>query len=162
MKFKLSKDVLKIIVLLIAVTALIITYEIYTIEKKHSAQLELYRQTLFENYDESIKREVQTVISQVEAYYERFQQGLLSEEEAKELAKNVIRDASYGDDKSGVFWADTFDCTFVASSVGNTVEGADRSDVTDSIGNYFVRTFVENAQKQKVDTLNIIIPVPRM
>jgi len=122
--------------------------EINSIYKETEENIETYRQTLFNNYDQSIKKEVQTVISQINAYYERAQRGEMTEEEAKHYAANVIRDARYGDDKSGIFWADTYEGNFVASGTQSSfAPGQNRLNQQDVKGNYFVRTFIENAKK---------------
>ncbi|NMA69045.1 MAG: methyl-accepting chemotaxis protein [Desulfitobacterium sp.] len=118
------------------------------IESKHSQELvESYRQEMFDVYDDSIKKEVQTIIHQIEHFYNQSQEGLISEEEAKEIASQVIASGRYGDDGSGIFWADTYDGYFISSGTGGIPAGTYRIDSQDALGNYFVRTFIENAQK---------------
>lgn len=160
-KLKLNKDIFIIIILLTVITGIIIAFESYSIQKQNNEQVESYRKVLFENYDNSIKREVQTVISQIDAYHKKYTEGKITEEEAKELSKNVIRDARYGEDGSGIFWADTFDHIFIASAAGNTQEGKDRTQVTDAKGNYFVQTFVKNAKNKDGGFSEYYYPRPK-
>ncbi|WP_371364616.1 Methyl-accepting chemotaxis protein 4 [Sporomusa rhizae] len=160
-KFKLNKDIAIVILIMTIVTTLLGVYEAYSINKQKEARLENYRQVLFADYDASIKKQVQTVINQISAYYERSQKGLMTEEEAKKLALNIVRDARYGDDKSGVFWADTFTGVFLASSAGNAVEGKLRIEAKDAKGNNFVKTFIENAKKPEGGYSEYYYPRPK-
>lgn len=160
-KFRLNKDIAIVILIMTIVTMLLGAYEAYSINKQKEARLDNYRQVLFADYDASIKKQVQTVINQINAYYERSQKGLMTEEEAKRLALYVLRDARYGDDKSGVFWADTFDGVFLASSAGNAVEGKLRIEAKDAKGNHFVRMFIENAKKPEGGYSEYYYPRPK-
>lgn len=161
LKFKLNRDIAIVILIMTIVTTLLGVYEAYSINQQKEARLENYRQVLFADYDASIKKQVQTVINQISAYYERSQQGLMTEEEAKKLALNIVRDARYGDDKSGVFWADTFTGIFLASSAGNAVEGKLRIEAKDAKGNDFVKTFIENAKKPEGGYSEYYYPRPK-
>jgi methyl-accepting chemotaxis protein len=161
LKLKLNRDIAVVILIMAVVTTLLGTYEVYSINKQNEARLENYRQVLFADYDASIKKQVQTVINQLNEYYERSRKGLMTEEEAKRLSLNILRDARYGDDKSGVFWADTFDGVFLASGAGNAVEGKLRIAAKDARGNDFVRTFIENAKKPEGGYSEYYYPRPK-
>jgi len=147
-KIRINTDIAKCIFCMFLLICVFCYIEISAIYKDAGKNIENYRQTLFNSYDQSIKKEVQTVINQINAYYERAQRGEMTEEEAKHYAANVIRDARYGDDKSGIFWADTYEGNFIASGTqSGTQPGTNRLNMQDVKGNYFVRTFIENAKK---------------
>lgn len=145
---RVNRDIVRSGLAMILLIGILSYIDIADINNKATKDIETYRQTLLDNYDQSIKKEVQTVISQINAYYERAQKGEMTEEEAKHYAANVIRDARYGDDKSGVFWADTYEGNFIASGTeAGIAPGTNRLGMQDVKGNYFVRTFIENAKK---------------
>jgi len=146
-KFRANRDIVLSVLGMTLLICLLCYFDIARIQDNAARDIATYRQTLLDSYDLSIKREVQTVISQITAYYERAQRGEITEQEAKAYAANAIRDARYGDDGSGVFWADTFDGIFIASGTGSIKPGTNRWDMQDAKGNYFVRTFIENAKK---------------
>ncbi|WP_199883790.1 methyl-accepting chemotaxis protein [Anaerosinus massiliensis] len=160
-RVKLNRDIAIVILIMTIVTLALGAYEAYTIHKQKEARLVSYRQLLFADYDASIKKQVQTVLNQVNAYYERSQQGLMTETEAKVYALNVVRDARYGDDKSGVFWADSFDGVLLSSGAGNAVLGKARIDVKDAKGNTFVKTFIENARNPEGGYSEYYYPRPK-
>lgn len=160
-RVKLNRDIAIVILIMTIVTLALGVYEAYTIHKQKEARLASYRQLLFADYDASIKKQVQTVLNQVNAYYERSQQGLMTEAEAKVYALNVVRDARYGDDKSGVFWADSFDGVLLSSGAGNAVLGKARIDVKDAKGTTFVKTFIENARKAEGGYSEYYYPRPK-
>lgn len=147
-KTRVNRDIVRSGLILVLLIGILSYLDITDINNKTAKNIETYRQTLLDNYDQSIKSEVQTVISQINAYYERAQRGEMTEEEAKHYAANVIRDARYGDDKSGIFWADTYEGHFIASGANAGIEpGTNRLNMQDVKGNYFVKTFIENAKK---------------
>ncbi|WP_199883834.1 methyl-accepting chemotaxis protein [Anaerosinus massiliensis] len=158
---KLNRDIAIVILVMSIVTILLGTYEAYAINQQKEARLASYRQLLFADYDDSIKKQVQTVINQIHAYYERAQKGLMTEEEAKKLALNVVRDARYGEDKSGVFWADSFDGVLLSSGAGNAVIGKVRTGAKDAKGNLFVQTFIENAKQAEGGFSEYYYPRPK-
>ena len=56
------------------------------------------------SYDEQIKQQVDNVISLCQTIYDQYQAGVYTEEEAKKLAADEIRQLRYGD--AGYFWVD--------------------------------------------------------
>lgn len=146
-KIKFNGAIVFSLFLMTVVSLTMLLNQIY-IESNHSKELvESYRQEMFAVYDDSIKKEIQTIIHQIEHFYNQAQEGHITEEEAKDLAAQVIASGRYGDDGSGIFWADTYDGYFISSATGSIPAGTYRLENQDSLGNYFVRTFIENAQK---------------
>ncbi|HHY28371.1 MAG TPA: methyl-accepting chemotaxis protein [Desulfitobacterium dehalogenans] len=138
-----------------------IVYQVSLDDKQKITTLETYRQAMFDAYDDSIKKEVQTIINQLNGLYEQSQNGMMTEDEAKELAANIIENARYGDDGSGIFWADTYDGYFIASGVGGTAPGTLRTEFQDAKENYFVQAFLENARKPEGGYSEYYYPRPK-
>lgn len=77
------------------------------------------------SYDEQIKQQVDNVISLCQTIYDQYQAGVYTEEEAKKLAADEIRQLRYGD--AGYFWVDQYDGTNVVL-LGNDTEGTNRME----------------------------------
>ena len=90
-----------------------------------------------EKLDQLIKSQVECMIGVLQAGYDKYESGEVTEEEAMENAKYIVRTTRYNDG-SGYFWADMADGTN-AVHIKPEVEGTDRYDTQDEKGNYFVR-----------------------
>lgn len=97
---------------------------------------------LYQDYDSSIKKEVEIAYSLIEGVYQKYSEGKYSIEEAKLLAADFVRNLSY--DGDGYFWIDTSDGTNVVL-LGSESEGKNRYDLQDSKGNYLVRDIIKVA-----------------
>ena len=73
---------------------------IFSIKSTTDMAVSEYENAMDAGYDTEIKSEVQTVIAVLQAEYDRFQSGELTEEEAKEEAKEIVRAMRYRDDGS--------------------------------------------------------------
>ena len=98
-----------------------------------------------EKLDQMIQSEVECMIGVLQAEYDKGQAGLISEEEAMENAKYIVRSARYNDG-SGYFWADMADGTS-AVHIKPEVEGTNRYRSTDEKGNYFVQDTIAAGDK---------------
>lgn len=85
-------------------------------------------------YDDSVRFQVQNVITLLNALYTREQNGELTEAEAKEDAKKLVKSLRYGDDNSGYFWIDATDYTLIAHPILPQNEGQNRHDLIDKNG----------------------------
>ena len=74
------------------------------------------------------------------------QNGELTEEEAKELAKEAVRSMRYRDDDSGYIWIDGVDYTLVMHPILSEQEGDNRYDMTDQNGVKVTQNVVATAQ----------------
>lgn len=99
------------------------------------------RERLLADYDRQIKMLVENVVSSVAAVHERQENGELSDAEARDLAKMIIRESVYGE--SGYFWADRSDGILVAHHYLRDNEGADRSDLEDANGNKIIQNILK-------------------
>jgi len=91
----------KITILIIAMTigigVLIGGYGTFRSKVDSDKNIKVLENVLLRDYDESIKNEVQTMISIIEASYKKYENGEISFEEAKELAAHMVRNAGYGE-----------------------------------------------------------------
>lgn len=109
----------------------------------YDMSVQTMRQTLYDDYDEQIKGETENVITLLEGIYAKQQSGEYTEEEAKKLAADLVRDIRYGE--SGYFWIDTYEGTNVVL-LGNETEGTNRMEAKDVNGFAFIKAIIENAQ----------------
>lgn len=61
-----------------------------------------------EKLDQIIQSQVECMIGVLQAEYDKYQNGLVTEEEAMENAKYIVRSTRYNDG-AGYFWADMAD-----------------------------------------------------
>ncbi len=111
----------------------------YSAEMK---RLEAMEALLKKDYDNVIRSEVETAYSLVKGIYKRYTEGVFSEEEAKLLAADVVRDLSYGE--SGYFWIDKRDGTNVVL-LGSATEGTNRYNLKDTKGTYLIQNIIKAA-----------------
>ena len=94
------------------------------------------------DYDNSIKNEVQLVISLLDSYNADIQSGVYSKEEGMKLAADKIRGLRYGED--GYFWVDQSDGVNVVL-LGSDTEGTNRLDTKDVTGYAMVEDFITSS-----------------
>jgi len=97
------------------------------------------------DYDNSIKNEVELVISLLDSYNADIQAGTYTKEEGMKLAADKIRNLRYGTD--GYFWVDQSDGVNVVL-LGGEIEGTNRIETKDATGFQMVKDFITNAVKK--------------
>lgn len=133
------------ILLLLVITTFIMGlvlggYNIYYVITSEQANTAQYRTTLYEQFDRTIKLEVQTAYSLVQDTYNRQQKGELTPDEAKKTAADLVRNLRY--DKENYFWIDTTDGVNVVLLGRTASEGKSRFDSKDSNGKLFVQELI--------------------
>ena len=139
----------KITILIIAMTigigVLIGGYGTFRSKVDSDKNIQVLENVLLQDYDQSIKNEVQTMVSIIEASYKKYENGEIGFEEAKELAAHMVRNAGYGED--GYFWIDDSKGINVVLLGNKSVEGKSRYDLQDKKGKYIIREIIENGMK---------------
>ncbi|MHB8073506.1 methyl-accepting chemotaxis protein [Desulfosporosinus fructosivorans] len=135
------------IILLLLTTALIMGtilggYNIYSVMVTEKTSVTQYRDTLYEQFDRTVKLQVQTAYSLVEDTYKRQQKGDLTPEEAKKQAADLVRNLRY--DTTNYFWIDTTDGINVVLLGREASEGKSRYEGKDTQGKLFVQEFIIN------------------
>lgn len=90
-----------------------------------------------EKLDQLIQSQVECLIGVLEANYARYENGEITDQQARENAAYFVRSTRYNNGV-GYFWADMADGTS-AVHIKPEVEGTNRYNTQDEKGNYFVR-----------------------
>ena len=105
-----------------------------------------YDQAMNDGYKTEIKSQVQSAMSVIKSYYDKFQSGEITEEEAKNGAKEAVRHMRYRDDDSGYIWIDGMDYVLVMHPVLSEQEGTNRKGLEDQNGVMVTQEVVKAAE----------------
>jgi methyl-accepting chemotaxis protein len=117
----------------------------------------LYRQSLFNDFDNQAKAEVQIATSMLQGVSDRQQRGELTLEEAKNQGAALLRGLKFG--KDSYFWADTPDGTNVVY-LGKDVEGKNRLNAQDAKGKFLFREILKNGLRPEGGFTDYHFPRP--
>ncbi len=139
------KNLLTLIsVLLVCLVAFILAgISIYNIRTTTNMSSTEYENAMYNGYQLELKSQVQSAINVLQSEYDKIQSEGISEEEAKNTAKEIVREMRYRDDNSGYFWIDATDYTLIMHSVLSEQEGTNRYDVKDQNGVYFEQSIIK-------------------
>lgn len=146
-----------IIIMLTTIVALVLCAVISSESMKQlqSKALETLETDERASYDEQIKQQVDNVISLCQTIYDQYQAGVYTEEEAKKLAADEIRQLRYGD--AGYFWVDQYDGTNVVL-LGNDTEGTNRMETKDANGYQMVKEIIRVGQEADGGYTDYVFP----
>lgn len=119
-------------------------YDIYHSVKSFKEDVANYRQTLLDQFDRSLKLEVETALSLIVDIHQQQQKGLLTEPEAKKRATDLVRNLRF--DQGNYFWIDTYQGVNVVL-LGRPQEGVSRIDSKDAQGHEFIKELIANGKK---------------
>lgn len=102
-----------------------------------------YKEAVLSGYKEQIKSEVQSMLTVMEMEYQKSQDGSLTETQAKEEVKELIRSVRYGEKEDGYFWIDDTAYNLVMHPVLTDEEGTNRKELEDKNGVKIIQTIVE-------------------
>lgn len=111
-----------------------------------------------EKLDQMIKSQVECMVGVLQANYDRYLNGEISEEQAKENAENLVRSTRYNNGV-GYFWADMADGTS-AVHIKPEVEGTNRYQTQDEKGNYFVQDTIKAGDQPDGDFIDFYFAKP--
>lgn len=140
---KLKPKIIAFSAILIAFSLLIEGISIFQQKKMNNEDISSIESVMRKEYDSSIKDQVEVVISMINSIYKDYEQGKYTEDEAKEIAADIVRNMRYGD--SGYFWIDTYDGDNVVL-LGSETEGTNRMNTTDSNGYKMVADIIKNGK----------------
>ena len=92
------------------------------------------------DYDDSIKQQVEQVITLLDSFKADIDAGIYTQEEGMKLAADKVRGLRYGEE--GYFWIDQSDGINVVL-LGNDIEGTNRLGTQDVTGFEMVRDFIQ-------------------
>ena len=113
-----------------------------------------YEATKQEGYETEIKSQVEAVIAILQAEYDKVQSGILTENEAKNEAKEIIRSMRYREDGSGYFWIDDTDYNRVMHPILTDQEGSNRLELKDQNGVFIVKEIMKTVQQEEAGGFN--------
>ncbi|MCH4190721.1 MAG: methyl-accepting chemotaxis protein [Butyrivibrio sp.] len=148
MKMTVKMKMIILTVVVIAVTIALSLIGFMNIVKDNQIAANEQEQTLRDDYDNMIKDQVGNVISLIQTYYDEYQNGTCTLDEAEKNAADRVRALRYGD--NGYFWIDTYDGVNVVL-LGKDTEGTNRLDTKDSNGFAMVKGFIDGAKQNPAD-----------
>ena len=143
MKLTIKMKLIVLTVVIFAVTISLSLIGIVDIKHSNDVAAQTLETKMRDDYDQMIKNQVDNVLSLTKTYYDAYQAGTYSLEEAEKLAADQIRQLRYGD--SGYFWVDTYDGVNVVL-LGKDTEGQNRMDMKDSNGFTMVKAMIEGSK----------------
>lgn len=127
------------------------TLSLVTISRNNEQALEDLELELRRGFDLYLRYEVETAYTMLEELYNQYERGQLSYDEAFRLGTSILREMRYGLDESdttdGYFWADTSEGVNVVLFGNEAVEGTNRNDLQDALGNYLIQDIREAAMQ---------------
>ena len=149
MKLKLRGKLILSIGILTFIAVFLLSFLSYlSLQSAYDKNLEAEKEKL----DQIIQSQVECMIGVLQAEYDKSQSGEITEEEAMENAKYIVRTTRYNDG-TGYFWADMADGTN-AVHINPDVEGTNRYNTQDEKGNYFVQDTIAAGDKPDGDFID--------
>lgn len=131
---------------IITLSVIIILTAVWGVRSITKLAEDKYEEAVTSGYKTQIKAEVQSIITVLQAEYDKSQSGLLTEEEAKKEAAELVRSMRYGDDEKGYFWIDDMAYNLVMHPILEKEEGKNRYELTDEEGNKIVQQIIKLAE----------------
>ena len=138
-----------ILVLVILLVALGGTVSVKDMEDVKDKALETMEASSRQSYDDSIKEQVEVVISLLSEINDAYKAGTYTLDEAKKIAADEVRQMRYGE--AGYFWIDQSDGTNVVL-LGSDTEGTNRMETKDAKGYQMVKEIIRVAVEDGGDT----------
>ncbi|TVR88938.1 MAG: methyl-accepting chemotaxis protein [Spirochaetaceae bacterium] len=122
-----------------------------TISHNNSQAMDDLELELRRGFDLYLRYQVETAYTMLGEVYRQHETGELSYDEAFRLGTTLLREIRYGleetDTTDGYFWADTSAGVNVVLFGNEAVEGTDRDDLQDALGNYLIQDIREAAMQ---------------
>ena len=126
------------------VVAVLVGYNLYQMKLEAQNNIAIMRQTMMEQFERSLKLQVEGAVSIIESVYKEQQKGTLTEQEAKKKAADIIREIRY--DNGNYLWVDTYEGVNVVLLGNKNVEGKSRWEFKDVKGNFVLQDFFNAAK----------------
>lgn len=129
-------------VMMIAFMLFSINFSVSNMKAINERILQEEEENIRKDYDDSIRQQVEMVVSLLDSYKADINAGVYTMEEGMQLAADKVRELRYG--KDGYFWVDQSDGVNVVL-LGNEVEGTNRMGTKDVTGYEMVKAFIQGA-----------------
>ena len=143
MKSLKGKIILMNVIISIAIALVIGSIGIIDLSKNNEKQINDYEALLRSDYDANIKNQIENVITLLDGIYKKQEEGQFTEEQAKQIAKDLVKNLRYNGD--GYFWIDGIDATLIAHPLLSDQEGNNRINETDKNGNKLIQNIIKTA-----------------
>lgn len=150
------KILLAVLLNVLLVTLVIGSVGFWSIYKQTNDRVTQLEELMMSNYDTVIREHVEVMSSGLKGIQNQVKAGVITPEQGKILATDVIRNAKYG--KEGYFWADTVDGTNVVLLGKKDVEGTSRLGLTDKDGVKIVQEFIRMSKDKGEGYLDYRFP----
>ena len=122
-----------------------------TISRNNTQAMNDLELELRRGFDTYLRFQVETAYTMLDEMYRQYEMGELSYDEAFQLGTSLLREIRYGleetDTTDGYFWADTSKGLNVVLYGNEAVEGTNRNEMQDAVGNYLVQDIREAAMQ---------------
>jgi methyl-accepting chemotaxis protein len=142
---KVRTKVILLAIFLLLVAALVAGISISDQLKTSKANIGKIEENIRVNYDHNIKNQVENVVSLLDGIYKKQTAGEYTEEEAKKIAADLLRDIRYAGE--GYFWADTYEGDNVVL-LGKDTEGTNRYEMKDENDVFFIKEIIGNGRME--------------
>jgi len=133
--------------IVVVITLFLSGIGVYFLRQSVDETIQMYEAAKDTGYRAEIKSQVESAIAIVQSYYDRCESGELTEADAQNFAKEIIRFMRYREDGSGYMWIDATDCTLVMHPILPDQEGDNRYDLTDQNGVKITQNIVKSAEE---------------
>ena len=140
-----TRLVVSIFIMFIIVIFFLSGIGVYFLNRSMQESAQEYETAKDEGYRTEIKSQIQTSIAVVKWYYDQFKAGKMTEEEAKNYAKEAVRNMRYRDDDTGYMWIDDTNYILVMHPILTEKEGQNRYDLTDQNGVKIIQNIMKSA-----------------
>ena len=107
-----------------------------------------------DGYKTEIRSEVETAIAVLQAEYNKYKAGTITEAQAKENAKETVRNMRYREDGSGYFWIDDTNYILIMHPILTKQEGDNRKNITDKNGVHIIQEILSTVNDKNADGYN--------
>ncbi len=116
--------------------------QVYNLKKATANDLEQLEQTLRQNFDDNIKKQVENIISLLDKVYLNHKKGNYTFEEAQIIGADLIRDIKYGNDDYFIVLATDGTCIAL---YGSKAEGKNLMTLKDDKGIFYTKELIDKA-----------------
>ena len=143
--FKVRTKVVLLAVILLLVSVVMAGMAVINQSQATKHSLQVLEDSIRTDYDNTIKAQVEGVVSMLKGINSKYETGEYTLEEAKKIAADTVREMRYGAD--GYFWIDTYDGVNVVY-MGKDTEGTNRMDTPDVKGFHMIEAIIKAGQQE--------------
>ncbi len=132
--------------LLVFISILVVSgFSYYALNKAGHENISTMETYMRDQYDKMLKDQVDIVTNELDGIVNQIDAGVITEDEGKLIAADIIRNAVYGENNAGYFWADDLEGNNIVL-LGGDSEGTNRLDLQDIDDKYIIQEFISQAK----------------